>query len=295
MVEALQRDGAIQQLDGVIIHRTGREIPVQFSGELIELDGEEVLLATVRDVSERQAAAEQREKLIRELEAKNTELERFTYTASHDLRSPLVTILGFLGVIAKDARAGNREQFDDDLGRIRDAADHMRLLLDELLELSRVGQIIKPAQQVPLTAVAEEAAEMLREMISERGIELVIAPDLPVVRADRNRLLQVFQNLLDNAIRYLGEHEKPRIEIGRRRDGEEDVCFVADNGVGIESQHRETVFELFRRLQPGVEGTGIGLALVRRIVEGHGGRIWVESEGFGTGSTFCFVIPVGGD
>ena len=291
----LSASGSSRERDAVIVNKSGRRVPVQFSGERIELDGRQVLLATVRDVTERKMAAAQREGLIRELEAKNTELERFTYSASHDLRSPLVTILGFLGMLEKDARDGDRDRFDSDLNRIRTAANHMRRLLDELLELSRVGRVVNPPEQLPLGHLAEEAAGLFRETLEERGIELVIAPGLPTVHGDRTRLLQVLQNLLENAIRFLGDQAEPRIEIGHRRDGDDRVCFVRDNGIGIDPRHHEAVFELFRRLQPGVTGTGVGLALVRRIVEGHGGRIWVESEGSGAGSTFCFVIPRAAD
>ena len=295
ITEALRRDGSVRQKEAVIIHKSGRPVPVQFSAESIEIEGRPVLLATVRDITERKKAVRQREALIRELEAKNTELERFTYTASHDLRSPLVTILGFLGVLHKDVEGGDHRQFASDVGRIRAAAEHMRRLLDELLELSRIGRVVQPPERVPLTELAEEVAEMMRRTLAERGVEMVIAPDMPVVRADRTRLLQVFQNLLDNAVRFLGDQAEPRVEVGCRQQGQETVCYVRDNGIGIEPQHHEAVFELFRRLRPAVEGTGVGLSLVRRIIESHGGRIWVESEGAGTGSTFCFVIPEGDD
>ena len=291
LIAALERHGSVRQHDAVIVHKSGRRVPVQVSGERIQLDGKAVLLTTVRDVTERVQAAKHRERLIRELEAKNTELERFTYTASHDLRSPLVTILGFLGILERDMDKGDRRQFSSDLGRIRAAGDHMRRLLDELLELSRVGRVVEPSQRVPLTQIAREAAALLQRAMDGKEIDLRIAQDLPLVSGDRTRLLQVFQNLLDNAIRFLGEQPRPRIEIGWRQDGEETVCFVRDNGIGIEPRDHEAVFELFRRLQPGVEGTGVGLALVRRIVEGHGGRIWVESEGSGAGSAFCFTLP----
>ena len=291
LIETLARDGSVRQQETVLIHKDGHEVPVQFSVETIVLDGQSVLLATVRDITDRKAAAEQRQALIRELEAKNTELERFTYTASHDLRSPLVTILGFLGLLEKDIDQGDRHRFKGDLERIRAAANHMRQLLDELLELSRIGRVVSATQRVPLTVVAEEAASLLQRAINERRVDLRIARDLPTVRGDRTRLLQVLQNLLDNAVRFLGDQPRPRVEVGWRQDGAERVCFVRDNGIGIEASNQEAIFELFRRLQPGVEGTGVGLSLVRRIVESHGGRVWVESEGAGTGSTFCFVLP----
>jgi signal transduction histidine kinase len=118
-----------------------------------------------------------------------------------------------------------------------------------------------------------------------------IAPDLPVVRADRRRLLEAVQNLVENAAKFTAGERDPRITIGSRRDGDETVFFVKDNGRGIEPRFLEKVFDLFEKLDPGVEGTGVGLALVRRIVEAHGGRAWAESEGSGRGATFCFTLP----
>ncbi len=121
-------------------------------------------------------------------------------------------------------------------------------------------------------------------------MSVVIAPDLPVVVGDRARLAQVFQNLIGNAIKYMGPQKTPRVEISSRRQGEDTVYTVRDNGVGIEPQHQAAVFDLFTRLETSVTGTGVGLALVKRIVESHSGRIWVESEGPGAGSTFCFTL-----
>jgi len=121
-----------------------------------------------------------------------------------------------------------------------------------------------------------------------------IAPDLPIVRADRRRLLEVLQNLLENAAKFTGAQEHPKVEFGMRQDGDERVFFVRDNGQGIEPRFLERVFGLFEKLDPGGEGTGVGLALVRRIIEAHGGRVWAESAGLGRGATFCFTLASGG-
>ncbi len=236
----------------------------------------------------RQLATE-RERLIPELEARSSEVERFTYTVSHDLKSPLITIKGFLGLLKKDAAAGNAEAVERDIWRIEGAADRMSQLLDELLELSRVGRIGKPPEQVELDSLVLEALELVAGRLAERGVDVEVAHRLPVVRGDRSRLLEVLQNLIDNAVKYLGDQKSPRIEIGMR-PGAETVIFVSDNGVGIEPAYHEKIFGLFERLETEEEGTGLGLALVKRIVELHGGRIWVESEGWGRGSTFCFTL-----
>ncbi len=232
--------------------------------------------------------------LVGELEAKNAELERFAYTVSHDLKSPLITIGGMLGLLEKEAAAGNADRVGHYAERVRTASRHMSRLLDELLELSRIGRVVNPTEEVRLEEVAVEAGTLLAESLDERGVELEISPGLPVVRGDRTRVLEVFQNLLDNAVRFLGDPPAPRIEIGTREQGGETVCYVRDNGIGVEPRYHDRIFELFERLDPGTEGTGIGLALVKRIVEFHGGRIWVESEGLGHGSTFCFVLPAEG-
>ena len=227
-----------------------------------------------------------------ELEAKNAELERFTYTVSHDLKSPLVTIKGFLGLLEKDAASGNLKRMHSDVERIRNAASTMNRLLDELLELSRVGRQVNPPEELALDELAHQAVELLATDIENCGVEVEIAPDLPVVAGDRVRLLEVFQNLLANATKFMGSQSAPRIVVGVRREDGEQIMYVSDNGIGIEECYQEQIFGLFERLDGKVDGTGVGLALVKRIVELHGGRIWVESPGKGHGSTFCFTLAM---
>jgi signal transduction histidine kinase len=226
-----------------------------------------------------------------DLAAKNAELERFTYTVSHDLKSPLVTIRGFAGLAGNDLATGNLERVRQDLGRIVAAADKMHRLLDDLLELSRVGRVVHPPEDVPLGDLVWEAIELVKGQLGQYQVAVDIAPDLPVVRADRRRLLEALQNLVENAAKFTAGSAEPRITIGARQDGDERVFFVRDNGRGVEPRFLERVFDLFEKLDPAVEGTGVGLALVRRIVEAHGGRAWAESEGLGHGATFCFTLP----
>ena len=226
-----------------------------------------------------------------ELEARNAELERFTYTVSHDLKSPVVTIKGFLGLLEKDVAAGRTERMAQDFSRIRAAADKMGRLLEELLEMSRVGRVMNPPEAVDLSQLAADAAGLVAGAIEQEGVAVEIAPDMPAVHGDRVRLLEVFQNLIDNAVKFTRGRAAPRVEIGARRQDGEVLCSVRDNGIGIDPAYHERVFGLFDQLQPDGEGTGVGLALVKRIVEVHGGRIWVESEGNGEGSTFLFTLP----
>jgi signal transduction histidine kinase/ABC-type amino acid transport substrate-binding protein len=229
----------------------------------------------------------------RKLEAKNAELERFTYAVSHDLRSPLITIRGFLDHLERSAAAGRLDRFREDAARIEGAAARMDALLHDLLELSREGRALGAVSKVPMAAVARDAEALLRGPLRDRGVSLEIASDLPVVTGDRPRLLEVLQNLMENAIKFMGDQREPRIHVGFRIESANPVFLVADNGIGIEEKHREKIFQLFERLNPRAEGTGVGLALVKRIVEAHGGRIWVESPASGPGSIFCFTLRGG--
>jgi signal transduction histidine kinase len=243
-------------------------------------------------LSERKHAEAEREKVIQELEAKNAELERFTYTASHDLKSPLITISGFLGLLEADARSGNMEKFKKDLQRINDATEKMKYLLDELLELSRVGRIINSPSEIPFAKIVQDALALVRGRLMAGHIQVKVQNDLPIVHGDHQRLVEVIQNLIDNAAKFMGDQPEPEIEIGIHAENSGCVFFVRDNGMGIDPEHHAKVFGLFDKLDPRSEGTGVGLALVKRIVEVHGGRIWVESKGRDQGSMFCFTLPI---
>ena len=265
---------------------------VQFFEARITAITSESAIIMVRDISQRKYVQTEREKLINELEDKNSELERFTYTVSHDLKSPLITIKGFLGFLEQDAANGNTVRLKADIKRIGDATDKMQLLLNELLELSRIGRLANPYQYIKFDELAYEILELLHGRLNEKEIAVHIQENLPTIYGDRRRLLEVLQNLVDNAAKFTGSQSQPRIEIGQ--DGFEDgrpVFYVRDNGLGIEADHHDRIFGLFNKLDANSDGTGIGLALVKRIVEVHGGRIWVQSEA-GNGSTFFFTLPV---
>lgn len=271
--------------------KDGTTFPVHLSIVEVRTRTERFFTGVIRDITAEEEARAAREHLIEQLEQKNAELERFTYTVSHDLKSPLITIKGFVGTIERDARAGNFDRLSNDVGRIARAADRMKELLDDLLELSRVGRVANPAEDVPLRDLVEEVAEHISGAIEARGVDLVIAKDLPVVHGDRVRLHEVMQNLIENAVKFMGDQRAPTIEVGVLRNGETTI-FVRDNGLGIDRAYIHKVFGLFERLDRHSPGTGIGLALVKRIVEVHGGRIWVESDGIGHGSTFFLTLPL---
>lgn len=226
-----------------------------------------------------------------ELEARNAELERFAYTVSHDLKSPLVTIRGFLGLMEQSAEDGNLDRMHEDAHQIREATDKMKVLLDELLELSRIGRLINPPEEIPLSDLAQEATDLLAGSISIQGVQVNIEPNMPIVHGDRLRLLEVFQNLIANAIKFMGSQTNPMVDIGGYLNESAVHCYVRDNGMGIEPAYLEKIFGLFERLDTNIDGTGIGLTLAKRIVEVHDGRIWVESDGKDKGATFYFTLP----
>ena len=254
----------------------------------------------LEEVSERKRAEEalkknekQLEALLAELAAKNTELETFVYSVSHDLKTPIVTIEGFIGVLREDF--GDRISADGEkyLNYISDAARKMELLISDLLELSRIGRLTVEKTEFSFAGVIEEVLKALQSRIKARGIQVEVAKNLPLVYGEKKRLVQVVENLLSNAVKYVGrENPTPRIEVGVREQDGREVFFVSDNGIGIEKIYFEKIFEVFQRLpaaQKLGEGTGIGLAIVKRIIEHHGGSIWLKSEP-GKGTTFFFTL-----
>ncbi|MFA4825557.1 MAG: PAS domain S-box protein [Methanoregula sp.] len=245
----------------------------------------------IHDVTDRKLTETQREKLIRTLEQKNTELERYTYTVSHDLKSPLITIRGFAGLLEDDALKADHLLLKKDIHRITEAADTMQSLLADLLELSRVGRIVNPPEKIPFGRIVSEAVDLLAGSLTERGVTVEIAPDLPEVIVDSARIREVMVNLIENAIKFLGNRPDPKIRIGVDTTGETPVFFVQDNGIGINPRYLERIFNLFEKLDASARGTGIGLTISRRIIEVHGGKIWAESEGPGKGTTFRFTLP----
>ncbi len=235
---------------------------------------------------------EEQDALTNKLEQQNAELERFTYTVSHDLKSPLVTIKNFIGMLERDVREDDRRKAFQDLEHISSAADDMASLLEGLLELGRVGHVINPPQAGRLNDVVERAIDQLRPAIEARDVELRVEPNMPEYWGDGLRLQEVFQNLIENSVKFMGEQPRPVIRVGAYVDQGELICEVGDNGIGIDPEFAERVFNLFERLDQEVEGTGIGLALVQRIIEAHGGRVRVKTDVHGPGCTVMFTLPL---
>jgi PAS domain S-box-containing protein len=289
---------------------TGETVPYEYSltgpdgtghyEARLSPSGPDRVIAIVRDVTRRRRAEAEREALIEELVtknvelgAKNDELERFTYTVSHDLKSPLVTILGFLGYAERAVAAGDPGAAARDFERIRAAATKMQALLADLLELSRIGRVAAPRREVPFEGLVREALALVDGRIAATGAEVRVGDGLPTVFGDPGRLREVIQNLVENALASVSGRPQPLVVVGMRGPDEAGrvVLFVRDNGKGVDPGHHERIFGLFEKLDPAGEGTGVGLTIARRIVEAHGGRIWVESEGRGRGATFCFTLP----
>jgi signal transduction histidine kinase len=246
--------------------------------------------ALAASISQLQRSAESLATANRELSERNAELEQFAHTMSHDLKTPLVTIRGFCGFLEEHARKGDVAALPQDLGRISAAAAHMQRLLDELLSFSRAGRIAA-RETLALGELARSAVDNVRLRHPGRSFQALVADDLPVVSGDRGRLLEAFEALVDNAVKFGSGRGGLRIEIGQRREAAGRVVFVRDNGIGIDPAYHPKVFGLFEKLDANSEGAGVGLTLVRKIVEAHGGRVWLESEGAGKGTTVLLAFP----
>lgn len=246
-----------------------------------------------------QLSEKQHEKLILSLEDKNEELERFTYTASHDLKGPLVTISGFVGLLKNDLANQDFDKVHKDIERIHGAAEIMQKLLEDLLALSRIGRLQSPKKDLDFNVLVNTVLELLEGPIVAENAFVEVIGVLPNATVEETRFQEVFINLIDNALKYKVQETNPHITIGAKsivnaKGIEETAFYVKDNGMGIEEQYLEKIFGLFDRLTGDIDGTGVGLSIVRRIIEVHGGRIWAESEGTDQGTTFFFVIPLTG-
>ncbi|MBL0224517.1 MAG: PAS domain-containing protein [Geobacteraceae bacterium] len=227
----------------------------------------------------------------KELKKKNAEIEQFIYTVSHDLRSPLVTVKTFLGYLECDLTTGDQERITQDLQFMHGATDKMKMLLDELLELSRVDRTETAPSRVSLREILDGVLGDLAGVISERGVAIHLPDRDLMLYGDRLRLSQIWQNLIENAIKYSLDGTPPLIELGLQQENGETVFYVRDTGIGIDPQYHHKVFGIFEKLDPKSSGVGLGLPMIQRIVEKYGGTIWVESAGTGRGSCFRFTLP----
>jgi PAS domain S-box-containing protein len=290
------------------LRRDGSEFPVEIGLNPIETDDGLLVLSATIDITERkrleqalQQANEELEQRVAErtaeleravaaLEKSNIELQQFAYVASHDLQSPLRSISGFVQLLQAEYQGRLDAQADDWIRRTVQSIQRMQMLINDVLTYSRVDAETLRFQQVALQEVFDETVTLLEGTIREQGGS-VTGHGLPAVRGDRSQLVQLLQNLVGNGLKYHAD-DPPRVEVTAERGDGEWVIAVRDNGMGIEPDYHDKIFEIFKRLhtQQAYLGTGIGLAVCRRVVTNHGGRIWVRSAP-GAGSTFYFTLP----
>ena len=249
-----------------------------------------IFLVVAYLIDKRRRSEDQLKAQAEELKRSNAELEQFAFVASHDLQAPLRNITGFLQLLAKRYKGKLDAEADEFICFAVDGAARMSRLIKNLLQYSRIGRDIGPPVPVDCSKVLDLVLKDLQPSIQESGA-LITSSALPRVIATETELAQLFQNLLSNALKFRGA-EAPRVQVSARTSGEGWLFSVQDNGIGIESANSDRIFKLFQRLhgQDQYAGTGIGLAVCKKIVENRGGRIWVESRP-GEGSTFYFTLP----
>jgi light-regulated signal transduction histidine kinase (bacteriophytochrome) len=289
------REGEVRDYELEIRHRNGHVTPVLYHASVYRDESGEAIgiFAAVRDITDIKHAEKSLKDLIMELERSNKELQSFAYITSHDLQEPLRTIASFTQLLQRRYEGKLDSDADEFMDYVVNASSRMKEMIHGLLEYSRVGTQGEDFQPTNVEKVLENVLSNLRVTINEN--DAVITHDnLPTVIADKRQLNQLFQNIVSNAIKFKKKDEPPKIHISSRNDEEkgEYVFSVSDNGIGMEEQYKHKIFEVFKRLHTINEynGTGIGLAIAKRIIEMHNGRIWVESE-LGYGSTFYFTLP----
>jgi len=288
------REGEVRDYPLEIKHKNGHITPVLYHASIYKDESGEVIgvFAAARDITEIQQAENLLKETITELKRSNKELQSFAYITSHDLQEPLRTIASFTQLLERRYKGRFDSDADEFIDYIVDASVRMKQMITDLLEYSRIDTQGKEFEEYDSERSLNRALKHLQSTIDEYHAE-VTNDQLPVVVADKTQITRVFQNLISNAIKFRREGLKPKIHVSARKEGNEYIFSVQDNGIGIEEQYKDHIFQVFKRLHTMSEykGTGIGLAIIKRIIERHGGRIWVKSE-FGVGSTFYFTIPI---
>jgi PAS domain S-box-containing protein len=283
---------AAEQQDRTLLARDGTPVLTSITGTSIVDDTGTLVgaLAMVSDVTARRQMERALARSNRELARSNADLEQFTSVASHDLRSPLNTIGGYAELLSLRYAGKLDADGDDYLNLIVDAVKHMEALIDDLLAFARLGARLPPAEPVDCMALVGRVVQQLQALVQDSGA-VVTFEGLPTLCGQASQLRQLFQNLIGNAIKFHGS-AAPRVTVSARREDRDWLFVVEDNGIGIDPAFSERIFVIFRRLHTREEypGTGIGLAICKKIVEQHGGRIWVESRP-GQGTQFLFTLP----
>ena len=287
-----RKEGIIESYETKFIRKDGSELWTLISGSPIyDHTGVHIgNLGMYTDITKRKKAEYEIEKTIDELKRSNKELERFAYVSSHDLQEPLRMVTLYSQLLEKRYKDRLDSDADDFIEYIVENAKRMRYLIDDLLEYSRVTSQAREFENIDLEKLLEDVLSNLSIPLVENNVN-VTHDSLPTVFADRNQMIQVFQNLITNAIKFRGK--EPKIDISAQKGEKEWIFAVKDNGIGISPEHQKQIFEVFKRLHTRDEypGTGIGLSIAQKIMERHGGRIWAESEP-SIGSTFYFTLPI---
>ncbi|MBI2083179.1 MAG: PAS domain S-box protein [Deltaproteobacteria bacterium] len=280
-----------RRIELAALHRDGHEFPVEITIWPVKAGEHVYFNAFLRDISEKRRLEESEKRKTEELARSNQDLEQFAYVASHDLQEPLRMVSSYTQLLAKRYQLKLDKDADDFIGYAVDGAKRMQLLIHDLLEYSRVSADAKPFQPVEMGKVVRLVLDNLKMAIQEINAEMTFDP-LPTVSGDEMQMARLLQNLIRNALKFRGK-EPARIHISSEKKEDQWVFSVKDNGIGIEPAYFERIFQIFQRLHPRDKypGTGIGLAVCKRIVENHGGKIWVESQK-GSGATFFFSLPV---
>jgi PAS domain S-box-containing protein len=286
----LQTKGYVRYENMPLETKDGHQISVEFVSNVYMVDQRKVIQCNIRDITERVKAEESLRLTRDDLVRSNRDLEQFAYVASHDLQEPLRAVAGFVELLRRNLHDSLDARTTSYMDFAVDGAKRMQTLVNGLLEYSRIGTQGEKHEDTDAKAAVETAMAHLRATIQETGAE-VTADELPKVNFDAVQLAQLFQNLIGNAIKFRGQ-ETPRIHISAARDGDGWRFAVSDNGIGIEPEYADRIFLIFQRLHDREKypGTGIGLAICKKIVEHHNGKIWVESKP-GAGSTFYFTVP----
>ncbi len=285
--------GHIKELDLWFLAKGGKRLPVMLSSAVAGPEGRRQVVTVLKDTSQHKESEAKLAQYLKEVETVNSELDAFAHTVSHDLKEPLRGIEMFSGMLLSDYAAKMDPQAGDYLARVVKASGRMRRLIDDLLSFARVSRVRNPYEDVSTAKLAADAVAGLSALIEERKALVRVAPDLPAIFCDPVKMGQLFSNLISNALKY-NDKPVPEVDIAAERFGEYYWKFsIKDNGIGIPSQYSEEIFKMFKRLHSRQEyggGTGAGLAIVRKIVEEHNGKIWVESVE-GKSSTFYVLIP----
>jgi PAS domain S-box-containing protein len=291
-VRELSLGKQVRHMEFQFRRKSGEIMNGLFSADIVTINDEKWVLSSISDITELKRTQKELEEKAMELQRSNTDLERFAYMASHDLREPLRTISSHLQLLERKYNDQIDEKAAKYINFSVDAANRLQSMIGGLLEFSRIEREGGPYEQVDTGAVLEVAAGNLQTAIDESNALITHGP-LPAVYADKGQLVLLFQNLLANAIKYHGK-EPPQIHLSAEKQDGNWAFAVKDNGIGIDPEYKEQIFAVFQRLQGrDMPGIGLGLSVAKRIVERHGGRIWVESRP-GEGATFYFTIPIQG-